>query len=333
MWELREQLLGHSPHLSLEVLMEASDRTDVFPDDALFDILSANPDELKKDTLISYLENKENPLPDYMIAILQQVASGTTYKTVLQNQMAYYNRNKSKAAYDIVRSIMVDTTSDITDLRNWLDNIGGIRADEQIIATYMQEDNYTDALSLANMLPALYEFSGVDSIEHIYFMDLLNLQINIKQQGRNIFQLDSTELTTLLIIADNSLSTAGTKARSILEYAYNYNYCNCLDLIDTSAYKNENNNWSNFNKLSSVEITAQPNPASTWAAFNYILPGTDSRGSIRIADISGKLIQTIDIRGKQGQYVWDTRFVKTGVYLYTIQVEGLSKTGKIVISK
>lgn len=333
MWELRAQLLGHSPHLSLEVLMEASDRTDVFPNDALFDILSANPDELKKDTLISYLENKENPLPDYMIAILQQVANGTTYKTVLQNQMAYYNRNKSKAAYDIVRSIMVDTTSDITDIRNWLDNIGGIRSDEQIIATYMQENNYSDALSLANMLPVLYEFSGVDSIEHIYFMDLLNLQINIKQQGRNIFQLDSTELTTLLIIADNSLSTAGTKARSILEYAYNYNYCNCLDLSDTSAYKNENNNWSNFDKLSSVEITAQPNPASTWAAFNYTLPGTDSRGSIRIADISGKLIQTIDIRGKQGQYVWDTRFVKTGVYLYTIQVEGLSKTGKIVISK
>jgi hypothetical protein len=86
--------------------------------------------------------------------------------------------------------------------------------------------------------------------------------------------------------------------------------------------------------LSSKERTKEkPNPARTWAAFDYTLPGTDSRGSIRIADISGKLIQTIDIRGKQGQYVWDTRFVKTGVYLYTIQVEGLSKTGKIVISK
>jgi len=31
MWALRAQLLGHSPHLSQEVLRETSDRTDVFP--------------------------------------------------------------------------------------------------------------------------------------------------------------------------------------------------------------------------------------------------------------------------------------------------------------
>ncbi|PIY33127.1 MAG: hypothetical protein COZ08_05745, partial [Bacteroidetes bacterium CG_4_10_14_3_um_filter_42_6] len=80
MWELRAQLLGDSPHLSLEVLKEAADKTDVFTESALFDILAANPDELKKDTLISYLENKEEPLPDYMIDLLKQLAGGTTYK-------------------------------------------------------------------------------------------------------------------------------------------------------------------------------------------------------------------------------------------------------------
>ena len=333
MWALKAQLLDDSPHLSMEVLMEASDRTDVFPDDVLFDILSANPDELKKDTLISYLENKENPLPDYMIAILQQVAQGTTYKTVLQNQMAGYNRDKSRAAYDIVRSILADTVIDMTDLRNWLDNTGGIRTDEQIIASYLQECNYTDALSLSNMLPGLYEFLGNDSIEHNYFMDLLNLQINMKQQGRNIFQLDSTEVATLLSIAANSTATAGAQARGILEYAYGYNYCNCPELIDTSAYKNQGINWTNFEKLSGIEITAEPNPAREWAAFNYTLPGKYSKGTIQITDISGKLIQIINVCGKQGQEVWDTRLINAGVYFYTLHAGGLSKTGKIVINK
>lgn len=71
MWALRSQLLGDSPHLSMEVLKETADRTDVFTESALFDILAANPDELKKEELTAYLEEKEGPLPEYMIEILR----------------------------------------------------------------------------------------------------------------------------------------------------------------------------------------------------------------------------------------------------------------------
>ena len=155
----------------------------------------------------------------------------------------------------------------------------------------------------------------------------------MKQQGRNVFQLDSTEMATLLNIADNSSATAGTQARGILEHAYDYNYCNCPELSDTAAYKNQGINWSDFEKLSGIDITAEPNPAREWATFNYTLPGKDSKGVIRITDISGKLIQIINVNGKQGQKIWDTRLINAGVYFYTLQGGGLSKTGKIVISK
>ncbi len=88
MWELRAELLGKSPHLSKEVLMTAADKTDVLPESVLFEILSANPDELKKEELIKYLEDKENPLPSYMIDILRQLANGSTYKTVLLSEIS-----------------------------------------------------------------------------------------------------------------------------------------------------------------------------------------------------------------------------------------------------
>ena len=67
--------------------------------------------------------------------------------------MARYNRNKTRAAHDIIRSILNDTISDYTGLHNWLDNLGGLRADKQIIASYVQEGNFADAFTLANMLP------------------------------------------------------------------------------------------------------------------------------------------------------------------------------------
>jgi len=333
MWELRTELLGKSPHLSMEVLKAAADKTDVLPESIIFEIMAANPDELKKGELINYLEDKENPLPAYMIDILRQVSTGTTYKTVLHRQMAHYNRLKTRAAHDIVRSILNDEVMDYTELRNWLDNVGGVRADEQIISSYLEEGNYSDALALANLMPGLYGFEGDELTEHNYYTDMLNLQISLEQQGRNIFELESNEINNLVNIADNSGGTAGTQAKGILEFAYAYHYCDCID-ADASGYKSSNGfNKNAFEIMYGAEVAVEPNPAKDWAAFNYTLPGSETEGVIKITDVSGKLVTTLTITGKKGQKVWDTRKIKQGVYFYILNVNGTTQSGKIVISK
>jgi hypothetical protein len=75
MWELRADLLAKSPHLSKEVLYATADNTDVFPDAVIFEILAANPDEMRDEEFLTYLSEKENPLPDYYIDILSGLAS------------------------------------------------------------------------------------------------------------------------------------------------------------------------------------------------------------------------------------------------------------------
>jgi len=333
MWELRAELLGKSPHLSLEVLKATADKTDVLPDNVIFEIMAANPDELKKEELIKYLEDKENPLPEYMIDILRQVSTGTTYKTVLHRQMAHYNQVKTKAAYDIVRSILNDSILDNNELRNWLDNIGGKCADEQIIASYVSEGNFSNATALANMMPVLYDYSDGEMAEHNYYMDMLSLKMNLAQQGRMIFELDSTEVNNLVNLADHSHGTAGAQAKGILEYAYGYHYCNCIG-VDTSGYKNSNAfNPDALEKLYGIEISVEPNPVREWAAFSYTLPDNASEGEIKISDVSGKVINIIPVSGKQGQRIWDTRKIKSGVYFFSLNVSGNNKSGKIIISK
>ncbi len=333
MWELRSELLGKSPHLSMDVLKAAADKTDVLPESIIFEIMAANPDELKKEELIMYLEDKENPLPAYMIDILKQVATGTTYKTVLHQQMAHYNQAKTRAAHDIIRSILNDTITDYIELRNWLDNLGGKRADEQIIATYMQEANYTDAMALANMMPALYDYDADEMTEHNFYTEMLNLQMSLANEERTIFDLDSTEVSNLVLIAENSNGTAGTQAKGILEFAYGYHYCNCIN-ADTSGYKSSSSfNPDSFDKFFGIDLSVEPNPAKEWATFNYTLPDNNAEGMIKISDVSGKLVTTFPISGKQGQQIWDTRKVKSGVYFYILNVSGCEKSGKIVISK
>ena len=47
----------------------------------------------------------------------------------------------------------------------------------------------------------------------------------------------------------------------------------------------------------------------------------------------GKLIQTFQLKDKIGQRVWNTMDIPDGMYFYTFTVDGISKSGKVVISK
>lgn len=331
MWELRAELLGKSPHLSLEVLKAAANKTEVLPESVIFEILAANPDELKKEELLIYLEEKEEPLPEYMVNILSQLTGNVTYKTILQQQLGKHSWKKSRAAYDIIRSQLNDTETDFTNLRNWLDNLATQPADEQLIDSYIAEGNYTDAITLANLLPGLYELEGDELTEYNYYMDMLDLSKNLSQEGRNILELDSTEYMEVEFVAENSKGLAGTQAKNILEFAYGHNHCDCPDIPDTTVLKSASISIDTFKQISGINLTIEPNPARHWTAFNYVLPEKTSTGEIFISDVAGKVIETIAISGKQGQEIWDTRKIKSGIYFYTLKVNGITETGKIVV--
>lgn len=332
-WELRAVLLGKSPHLSTEVLKAAADKTEVLPESILFEILAANPDELRKEELIKYLEDKENPLPQYMINILRQVAYGTTYKTALQDQMSENTRLKTRASNDMIRSILNKEETDYDILRNWLDNLGGLKADLQIIETYLTEGNLDDAVALAGMIPQLYKLGDYDLVEHAYYMEMLDLWVDLLQQGRNYDDFTDVEVTQLVNLAQNSQGTAGEQARSILEQGYGYHFCNCLNISDTQGFKSTAVNPTLLNQAYGVSLTVDPNPASEWAAFDYTLPETAGKGVIKISDATGKFVKVVEVSGAQGQYMWDTREVNPGIYFYTFVVNGTGNTAKLVITK
>jgi len=333
MWPLRATLLGDSPYLSEEVLKKVADKTTVFTESAIFDILAANPDELKKEDLLKYLEDKENPLPDYMIEILRQLATGETYKTVLEKQMAMYNREKSRAAKDMVRSYLNDTILDYTALRGWLSNLGGIEADRQVIASYMQQDNYTNALNLCTMLPQLYNLTGDALTEQSNYLQMLTLYQTLYNEGRQITELTTNEKDILYNFANNSSGTASTLAQGILIAYYNVAYIDCFELSDQSAYKRGSINPETLAQIYGMEISVKPNPASTWAAFDYTLPEGETSATLFITEPTGKKIEIFTLTGHQGQKLWDTRALKPGAYVYQMTSGTKSLTGKLVIVK
>lgn len=337
MWTLRAQLLGHSPYLSNGVLTAVADQCDVFPQSVIFEILAANPDELKNDTLINYLQSTDHPLPGYMIDLLRQIADGITARTVMESEMARYSQVYRQAAGDMVRSILCDTIIDKTALVGWLGNMDNLESDLEIVSIYLEDGRYADALALANLLPSLYGLTGDDLDEYDDYLTLLNLYRVLDAEQRNTMQLDSTERATVKYIADYGTGLPQAMAWSIMMGAYGYRYNDCpngLDLVITDrGFGNSGSSLSNedLSRAMGFSVNVSPNPASTWVAVDYTLPVGVNKAKMTVFNALGVTVATYDLRGKETQKVLDLRDMSPGLYTYTVSCGKYSKNGKLII--
>lgn len=336
MWQLRAQLLGHSPYLSQEVLTTAADRDDVFTNSVLFEILSANPDELKKDTLISYLESKDNPLPDYMINLLRQIANGATARTALEAEMAKYSHDFRLAAGDIVRSNLNDSVSNPTELRTWLAAMEDIAADRLIVASYMEERNYTDAFTLANMLPDLYGLEGDGLADHTDYMRLLDLYRTLGTTGRTVFEMTEEETEMVEGIADYGKGTSQAMAEALLSGVMDnrISYKSCPDIPTVKEGERSIGNYTSVlaNEAVGFNVNVSPSPATTWTTVDYTLPAGATKATMTLNSTMGVKVMEVELYGNQGSKVLDLRGLAAGVYVYSIRCGEYVQPGKLVIT-
>lgn len=337
MWQLRAQLLGLSPFVSGEVLTTAAERHDVFTDPVLFEILAANPDELKNDSLITYLESKTYPMPDYMINLLRQIASGVTSRTALVAQMGKYGHDYALAAGDIVRSNLNDTISNPTELRNWLGNMNDIAADRMAISSYLHEGDSVSAFALANMLPELYGLQGDALADYGDYMRLLGLYQTLKSSQRTVYEMTEAEIMTVDDIAEMGTGVSKSMAESLMAEITGNNRAGCFapdmpDLEEGGTGRGINTE-SSLNKALGFSVNVTPNPATTWVTVDYTLPVKAAKATLTITNTIGVNVLSTELEGTQGSMVLDLRGLTAGVYMYMIRCGEHVLVEKLVITK
>ena len=330
---LRSQLLGLSPYLSQEVLTTAASRNDVFSTSALFEILSANPDELKKDTLISYLENKDNPMPEYMTELLREIANGSTARTALESQMAKSEREYILAAGDIVRSNLNSEESDNEELRLWLGNMNDMASDRLAIATYIQESDFENALALAETLPDVYGLQGIELEDHNDYISILRLYETLDESGRDIMQLTETETEMLEEIADNGSGSSQMMATAIIEQngvttGTGYS-CPTLPTANNSK-RGTANLKSDIASAMGMKADFAPNPATAWTEIDYTLPLDEEKASLVITNALGVNVMTVELNGNHGRKTLYIEQLPAGVYTYFVKCGEYTITGKLM---
>ena len=113
-----------------------------------------------------------------------------------------YVGNDTLVSANQLKAEIMNKHRDITTQSVGETNLEDINADRDIIATYVDEGDFTSALSLADMLPSLYGLTGTDLAEHQMYKDLLMLYRDWHISERNAMQMDSTEKAMVEHIAD-----------------------------------------------------------------------------------------------------------------------------------
>jgi len=314
------------------VLKKAADRTDVLPESIIFEVLSTNPDELKDAELMEYLQTKDEPLPDYMIEVLESLRENITYKTILQSQMAHQGQQQARAERALLHNLIHNQSSDLLGLRDQLAAAQSLPTDMQLVDVFLQEGKTSQALGLAAMLPQLYALTGDALAEHNRYMSLKQLQANLLDADRTIFELDAAEKATLLDLIGQSNGLAGTQARNIMAFIGEYDYCDCPAPLDKALKMKQLSN-TNIQTLLSPSVEVRPNPASSWISFTYTLEGEQAQAVLEIRDATGKTVHQVQLSQPKGEYVWDTRALQAGSYYYSLKTANTNKTGKVVIVK
>ncbi len=243
-------------------------------------------------------------------------------------------RERYRAAGDIVRSYMHDTVVNYEELRTWLGKMHNINADRMIVASFIQEGDYANAIKIASALPTLYGLQGDDLNDHNDYMSLLYLYQNLHNSNRTIFEMTDDEVKSVEGIAQNgtgnsqSIATALLRAISgrdaetyICPTLPSQNIRSSADYVDNPI---ENTDFT---------VSVSPSPASSWATFEYHLPNNLSKATITIINSLGVKVLEFDINDNKGNKTIDLLDMTTGVYLYVVKCGDNVKTGRLVITK
>jgi len=193
-----------------------------------------------------------------------------------------------------------------------------------VVKSYISRNDF----SLASAVLASMESYIVDdeyhTSEYSSFVNYLNLRSSYHTSGKNIANLDSTDLNILVEAAASYTGEAKHLANNIL--CFFYSACPSISEPETRMAKPAPIEQS---KSTGLVARVFPNPASEFASFTIESP-INANSKLVVYDITGKVKHTESITTKLR--IVDVRQWEDGIYIYRILTDSNpAQTGKLVI--
>jgi hypothetical protein len=322
-YQVYSELIGNSPYISDTVMQAAIEKEDVFTNVMIRDVMVANPHNAKDNAMMEKIEERSNPMPGYMKAQILQGGSLVSAYENLQSNLSFYKQQRSQAFNSLVRYYLNDTINpsrSFDSLNLLLENENSLKANYQLAMLSGEHGTWSEGLSVLNNIPTQFELTMAETEAHTLFTTYYSLLTNIAQQGKTIYQADSTQLETLFNIENSGAGIVRAYARNILLALNEIEYEEPIlfpDLMKSSAIAKE---YEDLMKTLDEHwyIRIFPNPANDYLIIEHKLDMEPGDAHIIIRDTKGNAVKQLAVTSKQNQQVFDTKQLNPGVYIVTL---------------
>jgi hypothetical protein len=330
---LRQQLLDESPFLSDTVMKSAIGKENVLPNAMVRDILVANPQAAKSAEILVALENKNDPVPDYLMTEIMVGKNILGGKEQLERKLAMHHALWASSFSNIVRFYKNDTIN-----ASFQDSLFAFLEDDDSPETHYQLafcklflGDTTVLMDILNDIPIDFSFNSAQWNTHSLYETLFDILIEMQSDSTGI---DSTLMLDLTAIADETGVIPGVFARNLL-------LNNDLISYTEPVYLPENLKTSTIwdkmlidDQPKTAYLKVFPNPTRSYFIIEYDLRNLTGQAIIKISDLSGKESIDFSLSDLQNQRIVDIRSFSIGTYLIKLFINSnLTEIQKVNIAR
>lgn len=325
--EVYSELISTSPYISNAVVESTIEKEEVIPNTMLRDVMVANPQSAKSEELMTAIDGRITPMPDYMKAQILQGKTIVGAKEQLESSLYYFKNQRQKAYKRCLALYLNDTinpNNSFDSLLVLLESENRIPTQYHLASIYLEKGEINQVTSILNSIPGTFTLNDEQQLMHTQMLNLFGLLIDIHLGNSDLNYLTTLELSLLENLEFNGIGEAKVFARNIRKH------------IGLSSYS-EPYIFPDYNKSSASEYEEQkilqsmtefkylnifPNPAKDYLNIEYQIDNKFNKAFIQITNLSGKILYSQQIHQMMDSKIIDTRGFISGNYLMTIIVDG-----------
>lgn len=320
--EIRNDLLSKTPYLSDSVMLSAAAKEDVLPPAIITEILSANPQAAKSDTVMQTLLNRASPLTDDQLVEIDQGWFVIGAKESLETKLSGFRSEYSEALKKILINFKNDSLNSAAgDSVIWyLNGENTLWAKYMLAFEYFAKGDTMNAENTLNNITTAFSLSSSDLLEHSQYLTYFEILKQLKSEGKSICEADSVQTAILYSLMNNSEGPVSSFASNVLLSRGLINY-NEPYILPEEGYKSSKIHHRNLNETQETsQLKVYPNPARDYIIIEYILDREPENASIFLYDVSGKTILSQSLKATRDFLVVPLTGIPSGNYLCSLRM-------------
>jgi hypothetical protein len=327
--DLYDELMLNSPNLSDTVLNSAIGKDEVLNNAFLRDILVANPQSAKRDSLIQKLDQRIVPMPEPMKIEILEGVNYTSLREELESEICAKKTHERRIFHNLLRYYNAETSilnpEDSVKTALLADSYPQSKYD--LAFQYLKEDSLDKMNETLDSIPSLFSLSLQEQVAYQDYLSFFSVLEQLDTNNLTYENLNSAQISFLESISNGIASLPAALARNMLIQAEMTAYSEPIMFPDTSAGFSGSavapENASGLLDDQKGFIKIFPNPGKEYVIIEYSLYEKFCFQEIclKIKDINGKPLKTIFSDKCYDQVLLRTNGFAQGIYFAEIQVE------------